>query len=153
EENPNDYRPDDPTRPQTFKKADWAGIVKLSLETLSTSKDLLIAARLTEALTREVGFPGLRDGLTLMRQIVEQCWDRMFPVIEDGDLEVRGGPFNWLDDPELGARFPTTVRTAPLLAVEGKTYSFLDWRQSQDGKGTVTLDEFEKAIGAVTLEQ
>src|SRR5262249_29386319 len=60
EENPNDYRPDDPTRPQTLKKADWAGIVKLSLETLTASKDLLIAARLTEALSREVGFPGLR---------------------------------------------------------------------------------------------
>ncbi|MFL5246131.1 MAG: type VI secretion system protein TssA [Gemmataceae bacterium] len=154
EENPSDYRADDPTRPQVWKKADWAGIVKLSLETLTnSSKDLLIAARLTEGLTREAGYPGFRDGLTLLRRLIEQCWDRIYPTIEDGDLEVRGGPFNWLDDAELGARFPSTLRTVPLLAVDGKTFSFLDWRQSQDGKGSVTREEFEKAIEAISLEQ
>src|SRR5207237_3955689 len=107
-----------------------------------------IAARLTEALTREKSFAGLRDGLTLIRMMVEQCWDRINPPIEDGDLEVRAGPFNWLDDADLGARFPTTLRKVPLLTVGDKSFSFLDWRQSQDGKGGVTRDEIEKAIQA-----
>jgi type VI secretion system protein ImpA len=152
--NPNDYRPDDPTRPKEWKKADWAGIVKVSLEVLTkSSKDLVVAARLTEALTREKSFAGLRDGLTLMRLLVEQCWDRINPVIEDGDLEVRAGPFNWLDEPDFGARFPTTLRTVPLLAAAGKSFSFLDWRQSQDGKGSVSRDEIEKTIQAITFEQ
>src|SRR5262249_45795936 len=72
--------------------------------------------------------------------------------IEEGDLEVRAGPFNWLDDPDFGARFPTTLRSVPLLAADGKSFSFLDWRQSQDGKGSVSRDEIEKTIQAITFE-
>src|SRR5262249_41198902 len=60
--------------PDEVKKADWPGIVRLAQETLSqTSKDLLVAARLTEALVRQHGFAGLRDGLRLLRMLVEQC--------------------------------------------------------------------------------
>src|SRR5437867_1952448 len=64
EDNPEDYSPDDPRRPSVFKKADWPGIVKLATQTLTQeSKDLTVAARLTEALVRLHGFAGLRDGL------------------------------------------------------------------------------------------
>src|SRR5437879_12796114 len=71
EENPADYAPDDPMRPTDFKKADWDGIVELSVEALTkTSKDLQVAARLTEALARIDGFPGLQPGLHLLRAVV-----------------------------------------------------------------------------------
>src|SRR5438270_1044021 len=64
EEEPN---PDDPTQPAVAKKADWSGIIRTTTELLTdSSKDLLLAARLTEALTREYGFAGLRDGLQLL---------------------------------------------------------------------------------------
>ena len=53
EDNPDDYAPDDPMRPEEFRKADWPGLVRLAEETLrNTSKDLLVAARLTEALVK-----------------------------------------------------------------------------------------------------
>ena len=36
-------KPDDPMRPETFRKADWPGIIKLAQETLTkTSKDFLL---------------------------------------------------------------------------------------------------------------
>ena len=91
EVNPNDFAPDDPLRPESAQKADWAAVVRLAQETLTeTSKDLLVAARLTEALTREHGFGGLRDGLRLMRRLVAECWVRLNPAIEsEDDLEVR----------------------------------------------------------------
>ena len=109
--NLEDFDKNDPARPTEAKKADWSGIIRLAQETLSkTSKDLLISARLTEALVKQHGFAGLRDGLHLMRLLVEQCWDRLNPSIEDGDLEVRAGPFNWLADAEKGARFPNSLR-------------------------------------------
>jgi type VI secretion system protein ImpA len=146
-----DFDPDDPARPTEAKKADWNGIIRLAQETLAkTSKDLLTSARLTEALVKQHGFAGLRDGLHLMRLLVEQCWDRLNPSIEDGDLEVRAGPFNWLADAEKGARFPHSVRRVPLMDTgrgdKAKKFSWLEWRLSQDGKGSVTRDEFEKAI-------
>jgi type VI secretion system protein ImpA len=151
EDNPDDFKPDDPMRPATFKKADWPGVAKLAQETLAkTSKDLLVAARLTEALVKLHGFAGLRDGLHLMRMLVEQCWDRLYPTIEDGDLELRAGPLHWLDDPDLGARFPNTLRMAPLIFFgDSGRYSWLDSRLSQEGRGKVSRDDFEKAVLAM----
>jgi len=153
EENPDDFKPDDPMRPSTFKKAEWPAIAKLAQETLAKkSKDLLVAARLTEALVKLHGFAGLRDGLHLMRLMIEQCWDRLHPVIEDGDLEVRAGPFHWLDDADLGARFPTTLRMAPIIFFgETGRYSWLDSKQSQEGKGKISRDEFEKGVLAMSF--
>ena len=44
EVDPNDFAPDDPLRPESAQKADWAAVVRLAQETLTeTSKDLLVA--------------------------------------------------------------------------------------------------------------
>jgi type VI secretion system protein ImpA len=153
EDNPEDFAADDPMRPATLKKAEWPVIITLAQATLTqTSKDLLVAARLTEALVKQHGFAGLRDGLHLLRLLVEECWDRLNPPLEDGDMEVRAGPFHWLDTPDRGARFPNTLRLVPLVALEGKQYHLLHWRQSQDSKAEVTREEFEKAIQASPVE-
>jgi len=157
--NLEDFDKNDPARPTEAKKADWSGIIRLAQETLGkTSKDLLISARLTEALVKQHGFAGLRDGLHLMRLLVEQCWDRLNPSIEDGDLEVRAGPFNWLADAEKGARFPNSLRRVPLIVDEksrdkSKKFSWMEWRLSQEGKGAVTRDDFEKAILATPRDK
>jgi type VI secretion system protein ImpA len=150
EDNPDDFAENDPMRPAEFKKADWPALVRLARETLrDISKDLLVATRLTEALVRLHGYAGLRDGLRLLRELVEGCWDRLRPPIEDGDLEVRAGPFFWLDDPDKGARFPMTLRRVPLVVGEaGQGYGWLDWRQSQAGIGSVSHDDFERAVAA-----
>ncbi len=135
----------DPTA--TPKRAEWKDVTRVAQEALTgTSKDLLLAARLTEALVRQHGFAGLRDGLHLMRELVAQAWDRLYPPIEDGDLEIRASPFNWLDDPDRGARFPNTVRQIPLVFGEGGAYGWLDWRRMMDGKGGISRGEFEKAV-------
>lgn len=154
EVNPDDYAADDPRRPDQPKRADWTGIARLAKETLaSTSKDLMVAARLVEAVTRTNGFAGLRDGLTLLRRMVDEGWDRIRPPMEDeSDLEVRAAPFFWLDDADRGALFPNTVRSLPILTSGLAPYSWQDWRRSQDGRGTVTLEAFDKAILASPLE-
>ncbi|HEY2148882.1 MAG TPA: type VI secretion system protein TssA, partial [Pirellulales bacterium] len=134
EVNPDAFAPDDPLRPADFIKADWAGIIALAQETLrNTSKNLLVAARLVEALTKKHGFAGLRDGFHLMRLLVDVCWDRLDPPLEDEDMEVRAGPFNWLDDPDRGAVFPNTIRSVPVLAADGNQFNWNDWQQSQSG--------------------
>jgi type VI secretion system protein ImpA len=147
--NPDDYDEDDPRRPTEYRKPNWSGIIALARDTLQqTSKDLLVAARLTEALTIERGIPGLRDGLALLRRLVEECWDRVYPIIEEGESpEVREGPFKWLNEATYGARFPTTVRTIPLLNVDGVRASVLDWQNSESRPG------IESALLEVPEEQ
>jgi type VI secretion system protein ImpA len=122
--------PDDPSKPPIPKKADWAGIIRVANDTLTkTSRDLLTAARLVEALTKRNGFAGLRDGLTLLRLMVDNCWERMHPVIEGPeDVDMRAGPFQWLTDTESGAWFPQTVRTVPLLKIGNQTANLQDFR-------------------------
>src|SRR5262249_2356399 len=77
---PESFAPDEPGRPEQPKKADWGGIRRLAIDVLvHRSKDLLVAARLTEALLKVCGFGGLRDGLCLLKLLLEQCWDRLNP--------------------------------------------------------------------------
>lgn len=107
------------------KKADWPRVVKLAGEVLTTqSKDLQVAAWLTEAMLRLEGFPGLTAGLGLLKDLVEQFWDTLYPEIEDGDLEFRATPLEW-----VGTRLEEAVKRVPL------TSSGLDWfayRKSRD---------------------
>jgi type VI secretion system protein ImpA len=139
--------PDDPSQGEVPRKADWSGIVKTARELLAEkSKDLLLAARLTEALTKMHGFAGLRDGLHLLHELIAQCWDRLHPTPdEDEGMEIRAGPFHWLSDADRGARFPGTVRGVPLVAVNGQSYSWQDWKLAQDGRGPIPQEEFTKA--------
>ncbi len=93
EVNPEDFAADDPMRPSEPKRADWVAIERLTKQVLMENcKDLLTAARLTESLVRRNGFAGLRDGLHLLRRLIDDCWDRILPSIEDGDLEMSPAP-------------------------------------------------------------
>jgi type VI secretion system protein ImpA len=151
EVDPNDFAADDPARPTEAKKADWPKIARLGITTLTgTSKDLLVAARTTEALAHQHGFTGLADGFRLLRGLVEQCWDRLYPVVEDGDLEVRGGPFNWLGDGDRGARFPNAVRALPLVRGENGAWSWRDWQSINDGAREKS--DFDRVVAAASRE-
>jgi type VI secretion system protein ImpA len=158
EVNLSQFAPNDPRRPEQPQPADWPAIVQLAPEILArTSKDFLVAARLTEALVKHQGFGGLRDGLRLLRRLIEECWDRAYPSIQDGDLEGRAAVFNWLDDELKGARFPYTLRTVALTRV-GKEpeyssqYGWQHWKDAQDAKGPVTSEAFDQAVAATPRE-
>ena len=150
EVDPNDFDPQDPMRPAEAKRADWPRIIDICQEILvESSKDLMLVARLTEALTKVHGFVGLRDGLSLFHRLVDEAWDRIRPVIEEpDDLEARGTALNWLDDPDRGSRFPTTVRMIPLIPASNVNLSWLEWSQSRKGRGAVTAEAFDLAINA-----
>jgi type VI secretion system protein ImpA len=140
------------------KKADWPLVVKLTGEALAKkSKDLQLAAWLTEALLRREGFQGLKDGLELIRSLMETFWDTLYPEIEDGDLEMRATPLEW-----VGSRLDQPMRLVPL------TKSGLDWTKYRDSRsvpyetdtakseqraqaiqdGKLTPEEFDEAFNA-----
>jgi type VI secretion system protein ImpA len=150
------------------KKADWKGIIRTASNTLSsTSKSLLIAARLTEALVKAHGFAGLRDGFRLLREMFEQCWDRLYPALSEpaedeseeeaeerkrDDLEKRAAPFHWLDEADRGARFPNTIRAVPIFVGKEAVISWQVWNESVHGKG-VPQDVVEQAVQATKAEK
>lgn len=153
EVNPDSFAPDDPRRPEQAIMPDWPAIQRMTEEALcSTSKDLMLAARLTESLTKQAGYGGMRDGFRLLRRMVDECWDRVHPIIEDNDLEPRASAFNWLADPDRGAFFPVSVRNVPIVHNEGAGYGWQHWRDLQEGKGKIQKEDFDKAVAAATRE-
>jgi type VI secretion system protein ImpA len=99
------------------KVADWPLVIKLAKDALTKkSKDLQLAVWLTEAMLRREAFGGLRAGLELLDGLVDQYWDGLYPAIEDGDIEVRSAPLDW-----IGSRLDLAVRQAALNRA-GHTY-------------------------------
>ena len=126
--------PDNPEAAPVQRNVDWQGIILRCTEILTgTSKDLGVALRLLEALTKKYGYPGARDGFRLLKEMHIQCWDRMYPVPdpEYGEgMEVRAIPFEWINDPEMGARFPGTILDVPALKYGSTTYSVRDFERT-----------------------
>src|SRR5438128_8367897 len=108
------------------KSADWRAVINLATDVISgKSKDLQLGAWLVEALTKRHGFAGLRDGLKLLGEMHEQFWEGLYPEIEDGDLEFRGGPLNWLNE-----KLPGCIREIALT--EGHPqYAWNHWDESR----------------------
>lgn len=106
------------------KVADPVQVSKLAIEALSNkSKDLQIAAWLTEACLRRESYSGLSEGLTLLRGMLENLWENLYPEIEDGDLELRAAPLDW-----IGSYLAALIYKQPLTR-EG--YDFYKYKESR----------------------
>ncbi len=130
------------------KRADWYGVINLAEDVLRrNSKDLLVAVRLTEALTKRQGYSGLAQGLTLLNSLFNECWDRLQPRPEPGDDDtVRIGPFRWMNDSTKGARFPVTVANIPLFKREETSYGYVN---VTDTAKPAQREEFERVFGSL----
>ena len=92
------------------KVANHAEVIKLVQEIIATqSKDLQLAAWLCESLLKKEGTRGLLDGLQLCRELVTRFWDTIYPVPEEGDLEERAAPLEW-----VGTKLLIAARSVPL---------------------------------------
>jgi len=113
------------------KASDPALVTKLAVDSLTNkSKDIQIAAWLAEACLRKDGYPGLKEGLDLLRGLLETFWDSLHPEIEDGDLELRSAPLDW-----VGNFFATLIYRQP-LTTEG-----YDWRKYKECRAVPTEAE------------
>jgi len=140
------------------KSADWNSVIKIATDALTTrTKDLKTAAFLVEALAKQHGLAGMRDGLRLLRELQERFWDSLHPEIEDGDLEGRVVPLAWLN-----VKLPVCVTEVTVTrSRDGKAYSLLQWEESRaverlDGdkraqalaEGKLAGELFDRAVAA-----
>lgn len=81
---------------RTVKRADFALVIKLAGEALATkSKDLQLAAWLTEAHVKREGIGLIAPCFKLMQDLQEQFWNTLYPEIENGDAGMRPVPIEW----------------------------------------------------------
>jgi type VI secretion system protein ImpA len=106
------------------KTANYPLVIKLAQDTLATtSKDLQLAAWLTEALLMTESYRGLCQGITLCHGLLTNFWDTIYPLIEDGDRELRAKPLSW-----MGSMLDFPLRSLPLA---GPGYSWFVYKDSR----------------------
>ena len=109
------------------KTANWPLAIKLAQETLATtSKNLQVAAYLTEALLQTEKFAGLRQGLDLVYRLLTDFWDTVYPVIDPEDPETRedrATPLAWIN-----TQLDLPVRSAPINNAGHSTINYRDSR-------------------------
>lgn len=106
------------------KTADFGLVTKLAGEALATrSKDLQLAAWLTEAQLRREGFAGLRAGLEFLRDLLVRYWDDLYPLLEDGDPELRAAPLSW-----VGLTLGPAIRS---VALNRTGHDFFKFKESR----------------------
>jgi len=71
---------------QSAEEPDWVSVEKQCVELFSKSKDLRVLTYLAVALLRRQGYPGLCDGLALLRYTVEDFWDGVYPLLDPEDF-------------------------------------------------------------------
>ena len=133
---------------QDRKVSDNAQVIKLTSELLTAkTKDLQLAAWLTEALLKQRGFGGLKDGLAVCCGLVDKFWETLYPEIEDGDAESRGAPLGF-----LGVKLDIPIKLVPV--VEKAKYGLLDHQQSREVgyEDQVKGDEAKKKRAALVKE-
>ena len=130
------------------KVADNPLVIKLSTEALTKkTKDLWLAAWLTEAWVKQNGFSGLRDGLTLCHGLVEKFWDTLYPAIEDGDAELRAAPLEF-----LATRLEIPLKSVRL--VQKEPYGYTDVQESRKlGYEDDAKSDEAKQTRAAAIEQ
>jgi type VI secretion system protein ImpA len=112
-----------------LKKAEWLDVQRMTYEALATkSKDLQIAAWHAEALVNLQGYGGIADGLLVCEMLCQTFWDKLYPRVEDDDLEARILPIAWLND-KLIVELQKVPLTQPNQN-QPQVYSWANWEHA-----------------------
>ncbi len=145
---------DDPTLPQgvwqrELKRADWTGVAELCTTALAgRSKDLQLAAWLTEAWVHLHGFSGLERGLRLISGLCRGFWDTLHPPCEDDGIEARVAPLLWVVD-----RLPLAVKGIPVTAPGGEDSTPFGWVDWEAGLYLANLARLDTAAAGKAQER
>lgn len=70
------------------QEPDWKAVRGMAQDLLSRTKDLRVAVLLARALLNTHGLPGFRDGLAVLRGLIERYWSEVHPQLDpDDDLD------------------------------------------------------------------
>lgn len=157
-----------------IKTSDWDKVKTVAINALiKKTKDLQIAAWLSEALIATDGFDGLATGLTIIYGFFKDYWDHVYPAIEEGDMEFRAAPLEFINE-----KLVTLIKGIPITDSRVTSgYSYLKWQESRSvgyeadtknqygdtdegkrrrreeliGEGKISAEDFDSAVAQTTL--
>ena len=117
----------------------WRRLRELAVQLLmQQTKDLEVAAWLTEGLVRSDGLSGLTAGSRLILGLVERYWDSIYPLPDEYGIETRVAPITGLNGRSGGGSLIAPLFRIVLFA-------------RADGS-PVTLQEYQASARLVTLD-
>lgn len=146
--------------------ADWEPIVSTVPDVLaSVSKDLELAAYLVEGLLREHGFPGLRDGFQLLKELIAQYGDVIYPLPDEDGVETRVAPLTGLNGADGDGTLISPIRNVLLTEPSIGDFTTASYLQAVDleratpeqrdrriAQGAVSLDAMKTALAQTRTE-
>lgn len=111
---------------------DWLTIIDQAPQVLcEQTKDLEICCWYTEALIRQDGFNGLKHGFELIRGLIEEFWDELYPLPDEDGLETRVAPLAGLNGSGAEGVLISPIRNVKLTDSNGHdSYSLWQYQQA-----------------------
>lgn len=135
----------------------WKDVLALGPKALTEhAKDLEVAAWMVEALVRYAGFAGLRDGFKLIRGLVTNFWDGIYPLEDEDGLETKVAPLTGLNGEGADGTLIQPIRQIDLTE-PGDQGALAFWHHEQANALARITDEDKRAArieaGAITIDQ
>lgn len=112
----------------------WRKILELAPDILkNNAKDLEIASWYTEALIRRHGFPGLKAGFSIIKQMIEQYWDNLYPLPDEDGIETRVSSLTGLNGEGAEGVLIAPIRNARITEdVQPGPFNYWQYTQALD---------------------
>ncbi len=143
---------------QEAVEPDWKEVRQLSLDLLERSLDLRLIIYLSAAMLRLEGISGFSNGLALLRGLVEQYWEHLFPQLDPEDdndplerMNIIGSlspPATVMNDP---MQFIPRLMALPLCKPDDARLPHVSLRHMLIESGEISPSEVE-AGGAPSLQ-
>ena len=134
----------------------WREVRRLAITALETqSKDLEVAAFLTEALVRQAGLAGLSAGARLLAGLMTGFWDTAHPMPDEEGLEGRAAPLGGLAGGESDGTVMQALRRVGLFRrPSGEMLSIYQYEAAHQTAGLAdeTRREQRYAKGVLALD-
>lgn len=112
----------------------WRKILELAPDILkNNAKDLEVASWYTEALIRRYGFPGLKAGFSIIRQMIEKFWDNLYPLPDEDGIETRVSSLTGLNGEGAEGVLIAPIRNANITEdVQPGPFNYWQYTQALD---------------------
>lgn len=132
----------------------WRQVRDLAIAALSSkTKDLEIAAWLTEAMVRSDGLRGLAAGAHLIARLADTLWDsNLFPMPDEDGIETRVAPVSGLNGEGGGGTLTQPLRKLPLFQrPDGNMMFYWQYEQAEELKKITDPARVKQRLAAGTL--
>lgn len=128
-------------------ESQWEDTLALARTILiNNTKDMEVLTWMIEALVRVEGLKGLTFGFQVAYHLIEQYWDGLFPLPEEGSYEYRLSAFSGLNGEDKEGTLIAPIRNLILVKDSQNEYALWQYKLALDNNHIVELEKRSQRI-------